>query len=308
MLSTPVTPLKILITGATGFLAKNVIVLLNKDSLPYVVYNLGRTPSADPSVINIPCTDIESFDFSSVVQEFDYIIHTLALSNEAYCKDFSYANAVNVEFTKQLLAFASTQKNLKKFIHISSIIIYSNTNPTPVPETAPLYLHYSNYAFTKGIAEHYATHYLEKYNLPVLIFRLSNIYGPYQTFENSPFLVPSKIMQAINEKKIEVFSLVPKRDWIYSEDAASLIVTSLESPHTGIYNLGSGIGSSVEDIVSVIATELSVPYTTLDKPTTGPLDFYCDMSKTKNDFSWEATHTLEEGLKKTIVYIQENKK
>jgi len=305
---TAVQPFKILLTGGSGFVGKNIIALIKKDSLPYTLYNLGRTPSVDSSIVNIPCGDITTFNFESLTEEFDYIIHTLALSNEAYCKDFSYANAVNVEFTKKLLAFASTQKNLKKFVHISSIIIYSNTNPTPVSETAPLYLHYSNYAFTKGVAESYVNHYLEKFNLPVIIFRLSNIYGPYQAYENSPFLVPSKIMQGINEKKIEVFSLVPKRDWIYSEDAVSAIIASLKSTHTGIYNLGAGIGSSVEDIISIVAKELAVPYTTLDKPMTGPLDFYCDISKTMEAFSWKPTHTLEEGLKKTISYIQESKK
>lgn len=296
--------IKILLTGGSGFVGQNIINELNKEQPPVLIYNLGRTEVAGENIINIPCKDATDFEFDIIKEQFDYIIHTLALSNEAYCKDFSHANAVNVDFTRKLLEFSMRQVNLKKIVHISSIILYRNNNPSPVAENGELYLHYSNYSFTKGIAENYVNHYLEKFGLPAVIFRLSNIYGPHQGHTNSPFLVPSKIMQGLIENKIEVFSLIPKRDWIYSGDAARAIIGSLHVPDTGIFNLGSGKGISVQELITEISSQLNVSFSSLEKPTTGPVDFYCDISKTKQVFSWSPTTNLHDGIKNTIADIK----
>lgn len=296
----------ILITGGSGFVGQNVIRILREQKPTAKIYNLSRTPLQIAGVSHIPCKDAATFDFSGLDQEFDCIIHSLALSNESYCKDLSYAEKVNIGFTKKLLAFAVRQQNLKKFIYISSTILYANDNSSPIAEDSKLYLHYSNYGFTKGVAEYYVNHFREKFGLPATIFRLSNIYGPYQDFKNSPFLVPSKIMQAITEKKIEVFSLTPRRDWIYSEDAAEAVVRVLDVPCEGIYNLASGKAVSVEDIVKEIANELGASYASLNKPTSGPQDMYCDISKITKTLSWHPTTELRGGIAKTIAYIKDN--
>lgn len=296
----------ILITGGSGFVGQNIIHILRKQKPTAKIYNLSRKPLQIEGVYHIPCEDAATFDFSSLNQEFDCIIHTLALSNEAYCKDLSYAEKVNIDFTKKLLAFAVHQRGLKKFIHISSTFLYANDNPSPIVEDSKLYLHYSNYGFTKGVAEYYVNHFREKFGLPATIFRLSNIYGPYQSFIDSPFLVPSKIMQAIAEKKIEVFNLTPRRDWIYSEDAAGAIVRALDVSCEGVYNLASGKAISVEDIIKEIAGELGASYTSLNKPTSGPQDMYCDISRITEVLSWNPTTELKDGIAKTIAYIKEN--
>lgn len=296
---------KVLITGGSGFIAQNILEILGEEQYPAIIYNLGRTAIEGDNVINIPC-EAATFDFSTITEQFDHIIHTLALSNESYCKDFSYAETINIDFTRRLLSFAAKQSHLKKFIYISTIILYANSNPAPVTEDGKLYLHHSTYGFTKGIAEYYVDHYREKFGLPAVIFRLSNIYGPHQKYTNSPFLVPGKIMQALTEGKIEVFSLSPRRDWIYSRDAARAMIQALDAPATGIFNLGSGEGTSVKELITEIAGELHVPFTSLDKPTSGPTDFYCDISRTKEAFSWEPTTSLHDGIKHTIDYIKDN--
>lgn len=297
---------KLLITGGNGFVGRNIINYILKNSLNLEIYNCGRSAVNEDAVTNISC-EAENFDFHSINIEFDYIIHLLALSNNAYCSNFEYAQKINIEFTKKVLEFGRSQKNLKKLIHLSSIITYENTEVPPVRENAKLYLNYNTYSFTKGVAENYVNYYREKLGLPTIIFRLSNIYGPYQKFIDSPFLVPSKIMQGLTEGKIEVASLTPKRDWIYSGDAAEAIVKSLDSEFTGILNLGSGAGSSVSEIIEVIAENLDVPFSSKELPTTGPLNFYCDISAITKILPWKPTTSLNEGLVKTIAYIKNNK-
>ena len=293
----------ILITGGSGFVGRNIVSLLRDQMPEYKIHNLSKMPLKMDGVSDIECEAV-TYDFQKLDIEFDYIIHLLALSNDKFCENFSLSDDINVGFTKKVLEFASKQKNLKKFIHLSSIIIYDNQNIPPVKEEDRLFLNYTTYSFTKGVSEYYADFYRHKFGLPIIIFRLSNIYGPYQEFNNSPFLVPSKIVQAIEEKKIEVFNLTPKRDWIYSGDAAEAIVKSLDSKITGTYNLAGGKGLSVEDIISSIARHFDVSYTSLDKPTNGPLNLYCDISKIKKDLDWKPKTDLEEGIIKTIDYYR----
>ncbi|SRR3989339_159313 len=299
---------KILITGGSGFVGQNVISLLSEQNKNIEIYNLSRTPLEIPGVKNLKCL-AENFNFSDLDNlQFDYIINLLALSHDKECQDFNLAQEINITFTKKLLDFSLTQKQLKKMVHLSSAIIYDNLAISPVTEDSKLYYNYSNYSFTKGVSENYANFYREKFKLPMIIFRLSNIYGPYQKIENSTFLIPSKITQAIDDGKIEVFDFSPRRDWVYSEDAASAIVSSLFVDYSGILNLGSGIGASVEEIVSEIASQLGVKYYTLNKKSNGPLNFYSDISKVSQILNWSPNTSLKDGLQKTIEYIKRSRK
>jgi len=295
---------KILITGASGFVGQNVIDVIRATRPELAIYNLSAEKLQQPGIVDIPC-DAQSFDFSQLPTDFDYVVNLLALSNDRYCADLAVAEAINVGFTKGLLNWSKTLPKLKKIVHLSSIIIYDNHNRPPVKEIDRLFLNYTNYSFTKGIADFYADFYRQKLDLPLITFRLSNIYGPHQQFQDSPFLVPSKIVEGLTEGKITVFNLQPKRDWIYAGDAAAAIVRSLDSDLIGIYNLASGKGISVEEIVAEIAEQLGVKYASLEKPTTGPTNFYCDISKLTNELGWRPTTALKEGLTTTIGDIRD---
>lgn len=296
---------KILITGGSGFVGQNIIDCLQKKFKKIIIYNLSTTKVNRPGVINI-INDAKKVNFQKINIQFDYIIHALALSNDQYCQNLELAEEININFTHKLLKFIQTQKSLKKFIHISSIILYDNKNRPPVKEDAKLFINYNNYSFTKGVAENYVSYYLNKFKLPIIIFRLSNIYGPHQSAKNSPFLIPSKIQQALEEKEISVFNLTPKRDWIYVVDAAEAIVKALKTHYTGILNLGSGQGTSVKNIIQEIAAQLKVSYRSFDKATTGPLNFYCDIKKTKDILNWEPKTNIKTGIQKTINHLNKN--
>lgn len=297
---------KLLITGGSGFVGQNVIHFLLEHRPDIEITNFSSAPINLPGVINI-IGDATNFDLSTLKGDYDYIIHLLALSNEKYCEDFDLAEKINIIFTKKMLDVARRQTKLKKFIHMSSISIYGQDNVSPVAEDGMVNVDNDNtYSFTKVISGYYANFYLRKYRLPIIVFRLSNIYGPYQDFRNSPFLVASKIAQGVNEKQITVFSLKPRRDWIYSEDAAEAIAISLDTDATGVYNLASGYGLSVEEVVGEIAGQLGVAYHSLDKPMSGLMDFYCDITKIKKDIAWSPKTGLKEGIAKTIKHYKNN--
>lgn len=299
--------LKILITGGTGFLGQNLIQAMQHSVLPLEIFCLSRKNPNIPKVRHIACPDAADFSFAEIDEQFDYIVHTLALSNEKYCQDFEYAQQVNIGFTKKLLDFCRQQRRLKKLVHVSTVFVYDTNDKPPVTEHDPLFLHHSTYSFTKGISEFYVEHYRKKNGIPALSFRLSNIYGPYQPFTDSPFLVPSKIMQGLTEGEITVFDTTPRRDWLYVEDAAQAILLSLDSSLEGVVNLGSGKDASVDEIIGEIARQLDVPYRSLGKPATGPQNFYCDISLIKKSLNWHPQKNLADGIADTIAYIKKNK-
>lgn len=141
----------------------------------------------------------ERFDFSGLDNDFEYVIHTLALSNDKYCENFDSAEKINVAFTKDVLEFCSSLPSLRKLVHFSSIVVYDNDNESPVNEEAPVAPYYGNYSFTKGVAEQYVHFFSKRFSLPSVILRFSNLYGPGQPFVHSPLLIPEKIHQGLTE-------------------------------------------------------------------------------------------------------------
>lgn len=297
---------KILITGGSGFVGKNTIKMISQLKPDLKIYNLSKDPCNEVGVIDF-IHDVTNFDFSKINIQFDYIVHLLASSHEVFCKNFEDTSKVNIDFTKKILNFCLTQKKLKKIIYMSSVILYDSKSLSPVPEYAPLDFFDGNYSFSKGIAEFYTTFFQKKFHLPIITFRLSNIYGPYCSILESPFLIPSKITQALNDGKIEVFNLETKRDWIYSEDVAIAIIKALDSKFNGILNLGSGQEKSVGEIIKIISKELNTPYFSLNKETSGPMSFCCNISNTSKILKWKPRTTLKNGITKTITYIKNNR-
>ena len=293
---------RILITGGSGFLGRNIIREFKRGK-NFEITNLSRSLNGERGVKNIAC-DAENFDFKKIAGlPFDYIIHTLALSNEKFCDDFEYANSVNVAFTKRLLDFGISKK-IKKFIHISSVAVYDAKDKSPVSEVDKVDFSRNTYSFTKGIAETYVEFYRKRFGLPAIVFRLSNIYGPYQSFRDSPFLVPNSITQALGGRNIEVMNLSVRRDWIYSQDAALAIHKALKSKFAGVLNLGSGKGIQIEDIIKEIANQTGVGYHSLNMELSGPAAFYCDISAIKKELRWRPKTGLSIGIKKTINYAK----
>jgi nucleoside-diphosphate-sugar epimerase len=91
----------------------------------------------------------------------------------------------------------------------------------------------------------------------------------------------------------------PKRDFIFTTDAASAIVKLLDTDYTGNVNLGSGTMSSIEDIANIIEGISGKKITSLNKNVDGVMEFVADVSLLKELTGWSPEHTLKEGFIKT---------
>lgn len=169
--------------------------------------------------------------------EFDWIIHALALSSDTYCRDFVFADKMNVTMTKDFISLAESTPGCA-FLFFSSVVLYDNALVPPVKETDQLAYFYNTYSFTKGVAEEYVRYRMSTGNLHGAVIRLANVYGPGQkSTPDTPFLIPEKIIQAITEKRVEVRNANTKRDWLFIDDAIDGILSILRTRVSGVFNL-----------------------------------------------------------------------
>ena len=134
-------------------------------------------------------------------------------------------------------------------------------------------------------------------NVPSIIVRLSNIYGYTKLIR--PDLVPTLIQNVLTKDEVSIWNDKPKRDFIFTEDAADAILKLINTNYTGVINLGTGEMNSIKTITSEVEKLSGKKIISLDKPVSGPMELTVDTSLTKKLIAWEPKFTLQKGLKKT---------
>lgn len=181
--------------------------------------------------------------------------------------------------------------------------VYGRPVSSPITEVAPTNP-ISAYGIVKLAIEKYFTLFGELYGLDYRIARLSNPYGPGQQTTSGQGVVAAFVERALKEQPLVVMgdgSII--RDFIYIEDAASaLLKLCFYEGSQKIFNIGSGIGASINEIIAVIesASQLAVkveyrPARKFDVP----LNVLC-CKLALRELGWSATTPLEAGLKATI--------
>jgi nucleoside-diphosphate-sugar epimerase len=188
-------------------------------------------------------------------------------------------------------------KNIKKFICFTTVLLYDQKKMTlPVSENQSINPYINDYVFSKYLSEQIVKLY-EKY-VPSIVVRLSNIYG--YTKLRRPDLVPTIMQDIFSKERVSIWSDLPKRDFIFTEDAANAVLKLLDVDFTGILNLGTGKMNSIKQISEIIENLSGKKIISENKRVSGPLEFITDISKIKKIVDWSPKYSLEKGLKKTF--------
>ena len=275
---------KILITGSSGFIGKNLKELLLKDN-----YSVAEFNSAQGDIASTP------LEYSGI----DRVIH---LAGKSFVpdswKDPKEFMRVNAEGTRNVLEFCR-KKNVP--LMFMSSYVYGIPERLPIDESHPV--HPSNpYAESKYAAEKICREYSEKYKISVSIVRPFNIFGSKQP---EHFLISKIIRQVLDAsaKTIELFDLSPRRDYLYMDDLLSAMLGLLKKRSTGIFNVGSGYSMSVEEIVNIIMAKAGVKKEIISKQDTRTNeipDVVADISKITKETGWVPKTTFEEGIERIL--------
>ena len=282
---------RILLTGSSGFIGKNILFFLGKF---FDIVEVSRSSNYD----------INNLNSLFKIDNIDTVIHAAA---ETFIPQ-SFADPYR--FYKFNL---NGSLNIAEFCRIKKVskLIYLNTFPYGAPKYNPIDENHSisphsPYTKSKMIAERVFFQYLEK---EVNITSL-RIFNPYGYFQKEDFLIPTIVKQALKSNTIKVRDIRPKRDYIYREDLTLLLKNILNvSDSKGIYNVGTGNSHSISEIISIVEAILNKKFhiKTIAKPRENEvLDCYADIKKAKNKFNWSPTIDLLDGLKKYVSWVKNN--
>ncbi|AVI42733.1 dTDP-glucose 4,6-dehydratase [Bacillus pumilus] len=303
-----------LITGGAGFIGLNFVKLLLQetdvrltvfDKLTYASHPEEMDELLKLSHFRFIQGDItlqheldQAFD-----EVYDAIIHFAAESHV----DRSIESAepfiqTNVLGTYRMLE-AVLKGKAKKLIHISTDEVYGDlelddpafTEQTPLSPNNP-------YSASKASSDLLVKSYIHTHQLPAMITRCSNNYGPYQHEEK---LIPTIIRKAINGEKIPIYGDGQQiRDWLYVEDHAKAVKQVLENGTAGqVYNIGGGNEKTNLDLTKTILTQLGISHDRIafvEDRKGHDRRYAIDASKLKRELGWTQETSFEAGIEKTI--------
>ena len=281
---------KTVLFGGSGFFGPTI---LEKD--PEII-SVGRTPPPkDLKNEHIELKNLEELYKLDDI-DFDKVIFLIGSSNHHEInKKITMGIDYNVNPLNTALSYFEN-RNLKKFICFTTILLYDQKKMTlPVDETQEINPYINKYVFSKFLSEQIVEFYSKK--VPSIIVRLSNIYGYTKLIR--PDLVPTIMQNVFQKDKISIWNNKPKRDFIFTEDAADVVLKIINTDYTGIINLGTGQMNSIKKITDIIEGMSGKKIYSENKPVSGPMEFVTDISKIKNITGWSPKYNIEEGIKKT---------
>jgi len=312
--------MKLLVTGGAGFIGSNFIrhimdtrhdcEIVNLDNLTYAG-NLANLKDFDsnPRYTFIK-GDICNHDLVGSLfkkNRFDAVIHFAAESHvDRSIVDTSIFIRTNIVGTNVLLDCARKYA-VPRFMHISTDEVYGSTLKGSFKETDCL-LPSSPYSASKAGSDLLAKSYFTTYNLPVIITRCTNNYGPYQYPEK---LIPLFITNIIEGRKVPIYGTGNNiRDWIHVADHCRAISCILEKGTDGeIYNIGAGNERTNLEITRKILDLMKYDESVIEHVSDRPgHDFRYSLDCSKlNSLGWKPVHSFETGLMDTVEWYIRNK-
>lgn len=300
--------MKYLIIGGSGFIGKNLIKKLLSDEKNVVTSFSRNNNFKIDEFLNIKNLILINGVFNSTLTNFsellldqDVIIHLISTTSPA-TSNYSIKNEIldNVFPTIDLLD-ACVKNNIKKVIFVSSGgTIYGKGCTNPINEDSPTNP-ISSYGTQKLIIEKYLLLYKHLFGLDCSIVRLANPYGPYQLPNKGVGLIVSFLSRIIEGKTVKVFGDGNTvRDYIYIDDVTeALIKISKYKKDESIFNIGTGKGKSINEIIAVIEKtidrKIEVEYI---KGRISDVDYnVLDVSRYEKIFGFHQKVGLEEGIK-----------
>jgi dTDP-glucose 4,6-dehydratase len=311
----------VLVTGGAGFIPSNLIRHLlahtahDVVSLDALTYAGNLENLAD--VMSHPRLEFVHGDIRDaglvreVVGGVDVIVNAAAESHveKSIVDGASEFVTTNVEGT-QILLDAIRETPVERFLLISSSEVYGTAERDPMDEGHPLNPR-SPYAATKAGGDRLAHSYVVTYDLPVVIVRPFNNYGPRQHPEK---VVPRFITQALSGEALTIHGEGhASRDWLHVDDTASaieaLIAAPLERVAGEVVNVSTGIDISVLDIAQLVLDAVGNPDATTvhvdERP--GQVERHIGSTdKLATLTGWRASIEFADGLARTVNWYREN--
>lgn len=295
--------MRILILGSEGFVGHNLVQGLKRSHQVVTADLLEHGHEKNYSKLNI--TNYENVE--QIVKDVDVVINLVAHTLVSSLSDFTQNAQVNIIGLLNVLE-ACRKNNIKKIIFTSASSIVGEPLTFKVSEKH-IVTPKTAYGITKMTSEHYLRLYNEMYGIDYTIFRFFNIYGPYQ--KNG--LIPSLYSRIMTEQPVTIFGQGDQiRDYVYIEDIIPFFekTVSTKTADNLILNMGTGVGNTIMEVLNHLSKILDIePKIDFKPPRPGEIgNFVADTVLLNSTFGTTPSTSIEEGLKKTITWLQNNLK
>lgn len=305
--------MKVLVTGGAGFIGSHVVDAFLEEGHEVVVVDdlsTGRRENVNPKAIFYEL-DIRARDRLEEVFALErpqVVCHQAARANvrESMAEPVLYAD-VNIIGSLTLLEL-SRRYEVGRFIYASTGgAVYGEPQYLPADEEHPVNP-LDPYGASKHHVEHYLYLYQANYGLPYISLRYPNVYGPRQDPYGEAGVVAIFTAQMLTgEQAVINGSGEQQRDFVYVSDVARANTLALDREAVGIYNIGSGVGTSVNQIFAKLKEITGYTLGSVHGPPKQGEVFkiYLDSRKVERDLGWRAEVELVEGLKETVQYFRD---
>ena len=302
---------RVLVTGGAGFIGSHVVDSLIEAGHEVVVVDdlsRGRRRNVNPRA-KFYQIDIRSQELGSMFEDVrpEYVSHHAAhVDLRRSLEDPLHDASVNILGSINLLE-CCRRYGVKKITYASSVAIYGEPEYLPCDESHPI-RPISPYGASKYAVELYLHLYRENYDLDYAILRYPNVYGPRQDPLGEAGVVAVFSLQMLLGEEVTINgSGDQERDFLYVEDCAKANLLALDNGSGEAYNLGSGIGTSVNQLFEEMRQLTAYPLNPVHgPPRPGEVFRIClDANKAKKELEWSPTVGLQEGLERTLGYFKE---
>ena len=304
--------MKILVTGGAGFIGSHVVDAFVDQGYDVVVVDdlsTGKREQVNPAArfYQVDLRDEAALAPILSSERPEVISHQAARADvrESMAKPVLYAD-VNVIGSLRLLELAR-RNDVRKVIYASTGgAVYGEPEYLPVDEEHPV-RPLDPYGASKHHVEHYLYLYRQNYGLDYTILRYANVYGPRQDplgeagvvaiFTGKMLTGGHPVINGSGEQE---------RDFVYVGDIARANLLSLDHGDGGVFNLGSGVGTSVNQIFASLKQATGYQGPELHGPAKPGevLKIYLEVSAARAELGWEPKVPLDEGIERTVEYFR----
>jgi len=302
---------RILVTGGAGFVGSRLVARLADAGARVTVLDdlfTGRAEAVPAGVDLVVGTVTDESLVRELVERATLVLHLAARNIIASTANPQDDYATNIGGTLNVL-LAAREARVERVVYTSSASIYGNPRSIPINEEdslEPL----SPYAVSKLAGEHYCFAFYESYGTPVSAVRYSNIYGPGQRPDNPYCGVVSKFFAgAIAGDVLRIHGDGEQtRDFTYIDDAVEATILAAIHPRAEgeVFNVGTGIETSVNDLAATIAAVLDRDVATepVDRRDVDNIRRrVVNIEKARRMLRWSPQVTLEHGLARTARWL-----
>lgn len=303
---------KALVTGGAGFIGSHVAEILLERGLKVDVLDdmSSGVPENVPAAVTLHRMDVRDATVKDLFasERYDLLVHHAAqMDVRRSVADPMFDADVNLRGLINLMEAGRTSGLQKVIFASTGGAIYGEPAYVPQDEDHPL-RPLSPYGVTKLASEKYLYYYKHIHGIPFVALRYGNVYGPRQNPHGEAGVVAIFSRMLLDgAQPIINGDGEQTRDYVFVKDVAAANLAALDSKHTGVFNVGTGVETSVNRLFTRLRDELAPQITERHGPGKAGEQRRSVLSfeRTRNLLGWEPTVNVKEGLRITADWFRE---